>query len=131
MAVCPVCQQRNIGVCRDENDKIIRLTVHKFAGEWCDGDRQLPQTIEPQDVTGSRWTPKNLYRFCKGIEIDCGDLGGKNYHETERALSMKLCEKGYLVGHWITGERDSFGPLSRFVDIMDVRTGEVTWYMYG
>jgi len=107
------------------------LAPHKLAGEYCDGDRQVPQALESSDHLGSPKYPISIYKLCEELGIQMGDIIQGSYHENEIRLTRDLARHGMMVGRWTTGERYSFGPLSRVVDITNLKTGSTVWYMYG
>jgi hypothetical protein len=67
-----------------------------------------------------------LYDICKGLEINF-----ERYWESEKeVINPALEQMGFTIdGRWITGEGDSFGPLSRYVHATLGDSEKVTiWY---
>lgn len=57
----------------------------------------------------------NLYDILPDAEINYTD-----YHRSENEVSTSLILAGYsLEGAWFTGDRDSFGPLTRCIFAAD------------
>lgn len=75
----------------------------------------------------------DLHSLCPGLPEDQGycstSLQGPRYTDWERNIATPSLEKlGYTVGRWYTGEKDSFGPLSRLAIISKDGTTSIVRY---
>lgn len=53
-----------------------------------------------------------------GENVEMGGFCDHNYREWEiNVAEAELNDRGYRIIRWETGERDSFGPLSRIVTV--------------
>lgn len=63
-------------------------------------------------------------------EISFSGFNFQNYYEHEKSiLEPQLRELGYEVSEWVTGERDSFGPLTRYC--VAKKGNETVRFIYG
>ena len=73
------------------------------------------------------------YDLHKEIGNECAshpDYCGASYTDWEKNVAQPLLEKsGWAVVRWADGERDSFGPLTRYVICR--RGNEVRRFIYG
>lgn len=75
----------------------------------------------------------DLHTLCPRLPTDqgycilCGT--GPRYTDWESNVATPALEKlGYTVGRWYTGEKDSFGPLSRLAIISKDGTTSIVVY---